>query len=145
MVDPHPGDSRVQRDAEILMLDWLAQELGVEVHPRRVEVGDGYLEIDGVSDDSRVLVEAWAHQGPPKAAQKAKVTNDAFKLLAARRLLDGGARLILLLADEAAARPFVAGTWRAAALQEAGIEVLVAELPDQVRELIRAAQARQYR
>jgi hypothetical protein len=108
-------------------------------------VGDRYLEIDGVSDDLQVLVEAWAHQGPPKAAQKAKVTNDAFKLLAARRLLEEEARLIVLFADEAAARPFIAGTWRAVALQEAGIEVLVAELPDQVRDLIRAAQARQYR
>jgi hypothetical protein len=127
------------------MLDWLAKELGVDLHPRRLRVGDRYLEIDGVCDEPTVLVEAWAHQGPPKAAQKAKVTNDPFKLLVARRLLDGEARLILLFADEDAARLFVTGTWRAAALREAGIEVVVAELPNHVRDLIRAAQARQYR
>lgn len=127
------------------MLDWLSRKLGVTLLPERLRLGDGHLEIDGVSEDHGVLVEAWAHQGPPKAAQKAKVTNDAFKLLAARRLVDHEVRLILLFADEEAARPFIGGTWRAAALRETGIEVEVAQLPARVRERIRLAQTRQYR
>lgn len=127
------------------MLDWLGKRLSVDLRPRRLLLGDRYFEIDGVSDRPPVLVEAWAHQGQPKSAQKSKVTSDAFKLLAAKRLMDGEARLVLLFADEEAARPFTGGTWRAAALREAGIEVVVAELPGQVRDAIRAAQVRQYR
>lgn len=127
------------------MLEWLAKSLGVDLKPRRLLLGDRYIEIDGVSQEPAVLVEAWAHQGPAKAAQKAKITNDAFKLLAAKRLLDGDAGWVLLFADAEAARPFIGGTWRAAALYEAGIEVLVAELPGRVSEAIRAAQLRQYR
>jgi hypothetical protein len=70
---------------------------------------------------------------------------DAFRLLTARSLLEREVRLILLFADEAAARPFQAGTWQAGALREVGIDVLVADLPDHVRSEIRAAQQLQYR
>ena len=140
------GDSREQREAEPLMLAWLGAHLGARFERRRMRFDDGsWLELDGASDDPPILVEAWAHQGPPKSAQKMKVVNDAFKLLAVRHLVPEGTRLILLLADEAAARPFRAGTWRSAAMREAGIEVMVAELPDAVRARLRAAQERQFR
>lgn len=141
-----PGDSREQREAELLMLRWLEQRLGLKLERRRIRFEDGtWLEVDGACDEPAVFVEAWAHQGAAKAAQKMKVVNDAFKLLAVRQLLGEGVRLILLFADEAAARPFRAGTWRSAALREAGIEVQVAELPDEVVTAIRAAQKRQFR
>jgi hypothetical protein len=128
------------------MLAWLEHHLGIRLERRRIRFEDGtWLEVDGASDDPPILVEAWAHQGPPKSAQKMKVVNDAFKLLAVQRLVADDARLVLLFADEAAALPFRAGTWRSAALREAGIEVLVAELPDETLGLVRAAQKRQFR
>ncbi|CNL23430.1 Uncharacterised protein [Mycobacterium tuberculosis] len=50
------------------------------------------------------------------------------------------------MADEAAAsylhRP---GAWLTASIRDAGIEIIVAELGDVMREAILAAQARQYR
>jgi methylmalonyl-CoA mutase cobalamin-binding subunit len=87
-----------------------------------------------------------AHQGPPKSAQKAKVMADAFKLVwVERRLFPGGARKIVALADPSAAGHFTDRTWMAAALRDLGIEVLVVELPTDIRAGIRAAQARQVR
>ena len=104
------------------------------------------IEVDGVAEDRSVLVEAWAHQGSPKSAQKMKVMNDAFKLIAASRLFEPAIpRLILLFADEDAARPFQSNSWRASALAALGIEVVVAELPADVRDSIVAAQRRQFR
>jgi len=144
--EPAAGDSREQREAEGIMLAWLENHLGIRLERRRVTFADGsWLEVDGACDDPPVLVEAWAHHGPPKSAQKMKVVNDAFKLLAVQRTVADDARLILLFAEEAAAAPFRAGTWRSAALREAGIEVLVAELPARTVELVRAAQKRQFR
>jgi hypothetical protein len=81
-----------------------------------------------------------------RRAQKAKVINDAMKLLASARLFPHPRpRMILLFADQEAARQFSDGTWRAAALSQAGIEVMVAPLDDAVRARIRAAQVTQFR
>jgi hypothetical protein len=116
---------------------------GVDPYP-----GGGRLEVDGGTDDPKntLLVEAWAHQGPPKPAQRAKVLTDAFKLSFAATLLARRPRLFLLFSDKEAAAPFRSPrTCPAAAIQEAGIEVIVVDLPDEERARIRDAQRRQYR
>lgn len=140
------GDSAEQRAAEAIMIDALATELGVAIKKKRiVGVGGAWAEIDGVSDDSGTLVEAWAHQGPPKSAQKAKVMTDALKLAWVEGTRLPGARKILLLSDEVAAKHFRGSSWMAAALAHFGIEVLVVELPASVQADVRAAQRRQFR
>jgi len=144
--DVKPGDSQVQRDAERMMVAWLEIELECELKPRRIVLPDkSWLELDAYCRTPLIVCEAWAHQGPPKSAQKMKVMNDAMKLVAARRVVGEEARAILLFADEAAAARFSRRTWHATALQEARIEVMIAELSGEVRDGIRAAQIRQFR
>ena len=141
-----PGDSRVQRNAELTMVAWLGAELGCELRPKRINLPEGsWLALDAYCEEPLVVCEAWAHQGPPKSAQKMKIMNDAMKLLAARRVVGEHARAILLFADDEAASRFRRHTWHAAALAESRIEVMVARLSDELRDDIRAAQARQYR
>jgi hypothetical protein len=140
------GDSREQRGAEAVMVSLLADELGIPLAPRRINLKDGVrAELDAASADLSVLCEAWAHQGAPKAAQKNKVLTDAFKLAYIARFVGGEPRLILLLSDDAAAAPFRGHSWSAAALAEFGIEIVVVELPSDLRKRLLAAQARQYR
>jgi hypothetical protein len=63
------------------------------------------VTVDVYYESPPVLGEIWVHQGPPKAAQKAKVIADALKLLWLDRTeFQGRARKILALTDEAAAR-----------------------------------------
>ena len=78
-------------------------QLGVVLGPGLLVLPDGTLVVlDAISEDPPVLVEAWAHQGPPKAAQKHKVMTDALKLIWAESVLfPVGARKILALADYA--------------------------------------------
>lgn len=142
-----PGSSAEQRAAESVMMAYLADRLGLELRPQRIVTATGArVEVDGADDARTVLVEAWAHQGPPKVAQKHKVLADAFKLAWIASTLPVQPRLILCFSDEAAAKPFRGGrSWAAAALRDQNIEVFVAELPDQVRADILAAQRRQYR
>ena len=72
-----PGSSREQRDAERVMLDLLSQQLGSVPNPARLTVPSGErVEVDGADADLSVLVECWAHQGPPKSAQRHKVLAD---------------------------------------------------------------------
>jgi hypothetical protein len=128
------------------MVAWLEIELGCELEPKRIDLPDGsWLALDAYCKDPLVICEAWAHQGPPKSAQKMKIMNDAMKLLAARRIVGEHARAILLFADDEAASRFGRKTWHATALAESRIEVMVARLPDDLKADIRAAQTRQYR
>lgn len=145
--DGPPGDSVEQRDAEALIVAGLSAELGLSLTPRSFALPDRVrVTIDGVADAPTLLVEAWAHQGPPKSAQKAKVVTDALKLLWVDRVLFGGeARKILALADPAAAGHFQGRSWMAAAFRDLGVEVRVVTLPAAVRERIRRAQQRQFR
>jgi hypothetical protein len=143
---PQPGDSREPRDAEAYLIDGFAERNGLILDPGDHRFPDGTLvRLDGFSADPPVLVEAWAHLGPPKSAQKHKVMTDALKLVWAEAVILPGARKVLVLADDAAARHFLSGTWMAAALRHLAIEVEVVPLPDHIAERVRAAQRRQYR
>ncbi|KYJ97539.1 hypothetical protein [Microbacterium sp. CH1] len=141
----HASDSSEQRSAEHAIIMAVAQELEVVLAPARIAIGDAHVEIDGASPDYSVLVEAYARIGALKGAQPRKLATDAFKLAWAGQKL-GAQRLILAVADEAAAgylrRP---GAWLTAAIADAGVEVLVAALDEDMRATVLAAQARQFR
>ena len=141
-----PGDSRTQREAEVVILGAVAQQLGVDLAPKRIYLADRtYVEIDGVSDEPAVLCEVWAHQGAPKSAQRNKVIADAFKISFVGGLQQPRPRLILAFADPAAAQQFLGRSWYAHALKALGIEVIVIAISADLRSRIVEAQARQYR
>ncbi|MEU4014886.1 hypothetical protein AB0E56_06410 [Microbacterium sp. NPDC028030] len=141
----HASDSSEQRTAERAIIAAVAEQLNVTLAPARIAIDDAHVEIDGASPDRTVLVEAYARVGALKGAQPRKLATDAFKLAWAGQKV-GAVRLVIAVADEAAAqylrRP---GAWLTAAIRDAGIEVLVADIGDSLRESIIAAQARQYR
>ncbi|MEV4638093.1 hypothetical protein AB0J80_12150 [Actinoplanes sp. NPDC049548] len=148
MLDSPPGHSREQRDAERVMLDLLGLQLGVVLEPARIVVADGTrVEVDGADAERSVLVECWAHQGPPKVAQKHKVLADTLKLTWIATKIEPRPRLFLCLGDPLAARPFLptSKSWAAHALQDLGVTIAVVDLPLEVKDSVRAAQQRQYR
>ncbi|MFI7280125.1 hypothetical protein ACIBOV_07650 [Micromonospora chersina] len=145
--EPAAGDSATQRRAEGVMLSLLGERLGKTLRPRRFALPDGVrVEVDGADEDLTLLVEAWAHQGPPKAAQKHKVLADAMRLLFVASTLPVPPRMVLCLSDGEATRHFTtARSWAATALRTFDIRVEVVELPAELRSEIVAAQQRQYR
>jgi hypothetical protein len=148
VLDSPPGHSREQREAERVMLDLLGLQLGVALEPTRIDVADGTrVEVDGVDADRTVLVECWAHQGPPKVAQKHKVLADTLKLTWVATKIEPRPRLYLCLADPLAAKPFLpmSKSWAAHALRDLGVIIAVVDLPCEVRDGVRSAQQRQYR
>jgi hypothetical protein len=142
-----PGDSGVQRAAETVLLAALAVELGLTFGPGKRVMPDGTrVELDAISEEPPVLVEAWSHQGSPKSAQRAQ----GHDRRAEARVGRGGTlprrrEKILALADEEAAAHFRGASWMSAALVHLGIEVKIVVLPDDVRQAIRRAQERQSR
>jgi hypothetical protein len=140
------GDSAEQRRAEEYLIARLGESLGATLKKTRVEMPGGeWLEIDGACETPMILCEAWAHQGPPKPAQKNKVLADALKLLYVERLKSVPARKILLFGDKVAARRFQGENWMARAMESFGIEIRIIELPPEMRNTVEEAQKRQYR
>jgi hypothetical protein len=87
------GDSEEQRGAERVMLDLLGAQPGLELNPATITVPSGERdEVDGADASRTALVECWAHQGPPKSAQRHKVLGDAFKLAWSGEESNGGCR-----------------------------------------------------
>jgi hypothetical protein len=130
------------------MLDLLSDRLGLALEPSTITVPTGArVEVDGSDTARSVLVECWAHLGPPKPAQKNKILADALKLTWISTTLYPRPRRILCLADAEAAAPFMPGSrsWAARALQDLGIAVEIVELPAELRTQVAAAQQRQYR
>ena len=151
-IEPHVSDSAVQRRAEGLMLDALQQQLDAPLkRPFHFPVNNtSRMEFDGglLPDDTTpgILVEAWAHQGPPKSAQLKKIVTDAFKLTFAATLIPVRPRLVLLFSDEMAAAPFRSErSWAAAAFRTYNVELVVIELAAEERAAIASAQSKQYR
>lgn len=143
-----PGSSREQHDAERVMLDLLSQQLGRKLNPAKLAVPSGVrVQVDGADADRSILVECWAHQGPPKSAQRHKVLADAFKLTWISTTMYPKPRLILCLSDPLAAAPFLPGarSWAARAFQDLGTAISVVELPADLRQDLLQAQRRQYR
>jgi hypothetical protein len=130
------------------MLDVLGEQLKVILEPAVITVPSrARVEVDGADEDRTVLVECWAHQGPPKSAQRHKVLSDAFKLTWISSTIYPRPRLYLCLSDILAARPFMptAKSWAAQALKDLDVTVVVVDLPAELRETIKQAQQRQYR
>lgn len=139
--DLEPSDSTVQLKAEALILADVGKQLGIELIQKvRVTVGNARAEVDGASADQSVLVEVFARIGRLRGAQLHKVSTDALKLLAIRESRPKST-LVLAFADQEAANSIVG--WRAAVLGQNQIEKMVADLPADAREEIRAAQRRQ--
>ncbi|TDV54882.1 hypothetical protein [Actinophytocola oryzae] len=147
MTPNHTGYSREHLQAERIMLDRLGSSLGVVLTPLRIVLGDGvHVEVDGADERQTILVETWAHQGRPKPAQQNKVLADALKLLHVARTLRVQPRMVLCLSDHGAAHHFTAASsWAAHALRSLEIEVIVVDLPVDIKAGIIAAQTRQSR
>jgi len=135
----HASDSLAQRTAEPLIIAAVAEHVGVSLAPARVEFEDGVrVELDGASEDRKILVEAYSHIGALRGGQPKKLATDAFKLLWAGRKLEA-TRLVIAVIDieQYLMRP---KAWLTAALRDSGVEVLRVSIDDETHARVEAAQ-----
>jgi hypothetical protein len=144
--DLHPGRSDVQQNVEPLAISYIAEELGIELEPRQIALGDGpSIRVNGASADNLVLVELKTHIGPLKGSQPHKLTADAFKSIWAGSRL-GAKRLILTVVGEETEKYLQRPkAWLTAALSDNHVEVVRVRLDQVVVQGIVEAQKRQYR
>ncbi len=140
----HGSDSKAQLTAERHILAGLQRMIGEPLGPKRLNLPSGpYVDVDAVSADRSVLVEIFAHQGTLKGGQRHKIAGDALKLITLAHGQDPRPRLILAFADQQLAHWAAGKSWLAASLALWKVEVIVVELPADIRSQVVAAQARQ--
>lgn len=104
------------------MLEHAGTALGVVLRPRTVVLERARVEVEGIDEADRVVVQLVANQGAYKPAWRNKVMADLFKLLWLRRSVPGVERAVLVVAEPAARA--LAG-WVSVAAADLGVEVLV--------------------
>jgi hypothetical protein len=143
MPKEHPSNSRVQGEAEKVILRGVGKKLGVKLRQSvRFPLEEASVIVDGATEDELVLVEVYARVGKLKGGQPNKVLADATKLLALKRKRPK-AKVILAFADQTAADSIVG--WRAAVLESNKVEKIVIKLSPKDRKLVEEAQTRQRR
>jgi uracil-DNA glycosylase len=140
----HASDSSEQQQAEELIVAAAAQHYGAPLKPAQVNLrGGSFVKVDGVNLETLrpIFVEAFARQGILKGGQLHKLQGDVLKLaLLAKH--HPGAQLAIAVADQRVAQRLASG-WLGEAIRGFSIEVIVADLPDDLRKTIRDAQLRQ--
>lgn len=102
----HDSDSAVQREAERLGREKVAEVIGKELTPMTVKLESGAsVQVDAVASDESVFAVVFAHQGALKGGQRYKVAQDALKLITIRRTHPAAELLLVFLDDEAAGYP----------------------------------------
>jgi hypothetical protein len=142
--------SEVQQLAEQLMIGEFSRQLGRELGPETIPIGKNKVTVDGFHrDENRVtLVEAWAHVGKAKSAQRNKVLSDMLKLAFVSSVLrrsypTSNVESHLIFADVSAANVVTGKGWAPLAAKEFGIAMQVIALSQEVINTIKEAQRRQ--
>jgi len=139
----HPSDSADQRVAERATLSALEALWGTSFVTGTIVLVEAGVAPDGVDLDRKVVVEVYARVGKLKPAQCHKVRADLFKLAYLRKLLGPEWRVVFCFVDPQAASFLMGKSWAAQAALAFGVEVVVQELPPDLRERVMAAQLRQ--
>jgi len=144
----HPSNSREQLQAEAIVRELLAKHLGVQLYPKRsIGVGTGRWkdpEVDAYSRDPKILVEIYSRVGSLKSAHIHKISHDILKLITIRESTKkwSGARIVIAFADRRAYRE-LQERWLGDAANSWGVELILMEVPPEMRTKVLLAQKRQ--
>lgn len=139
---PKLSDGQPWRKAEGYVRHWLESEHGLKLEPKKVEVGESYVELDGFSDEPLVICEIYTRLGYVARTTTAKACTDAAKLAWLRETKYPKARAILAIANDELERVLLQGTgWMVQLFRHFDVEVINAELTEDQRAELHAAEA----
>ena len=140
----HLSLSDVQDEAEAVALELIRAQHGyASLEARKVDVGQGTCQPDGVNSTGKKIVEVYARVGTLRGAQVKKVATDILKLATIRQQPGyESARCEIYFVDDTA-RDSIRG-WMKEAAAEFGVTLrLVPDFPDDLRKRLVRAQEKQ--
>jgi hypothetical protein len=139
----HRSDSSEQVLGEKSILVALEGVLGIRFDADSNALLIGGVKPDAISLSDRVIVEVYARIGSVKGAQLHKIKGDILKLAFIGQRLGSEWRKILCFASKEAASYASGATWVAETAREFGVEIVVVDIPEDIRASIVTAQVRQ--
>lgn len=142
----HPSDSSEQQLAHKEILSLLNEKHHLNLGSRKVLINDTLFQVDGYSEAPPILCEIYSRIGKMKVAQHNKIGKDILKMLLIEKMQNKIFRKIIAFADEEAASSFSGGeSWYSKLKDYFNIEIIIVEIPSQLKESLINAQKRQYR
>lgn len=147
MSDRSSSSSLVQQQAEADLFQRVSIRLGVALEQnRRIPVtpdGRTCVRPDFYSGTHRIVGEIFAHIGKPKKAQDNKIANDVLKMLLLDQATGITHRKLLVVCNTAEHAKLTGRSALAESIRRFGVEVLLIDPGDELREMLLQAQARQ--
>jgi hypothetical protein len=142
----HPSDSSEQQLAHNEILSLINKKYNLSLVSKKLIVSEVLFQVDGYSEDPPIFCEIYSRIGSMKVAHYNKISKDILKMLLIEKLTGKQFRKIVAFADEETASPFMGGeSWYAKLKEVFGIEVIIIQIPEELRNSILQAQKRQYR
>lgn len=143
----HLSDSKAQMIAEKLILAGVEEHLGIPVgalQTTRIPLDTFVsIEIDGYSEEHKVMVEVFSRIGKLAPAHYEKLANDILKLKLAEDKLKVPHKKYIAICGEDAERYLLGSSWKAYAAKYYEFGVLRINLTLDETEMILNAQAKQ--
>ncbi len=144
--EKHPSDSTEQQLAHKEILQLLNQQHNLNLVSKKVLINDTLFQVDGYSDNPPILCEIYSRIGKMKVAQHNKIGKDILKMLLIEKMQNKTFRKIIVFADQEASSSFSGGeSWYSKLKDHFNIEIIVIDVPQELKESLINAQKRQYR
>ncbi len=136
----HLSLASVQKEAEAWVLSELRKRPGYgTLKERRVDIGLGHCQPDGVTDNGMTMVEIYARVGRLTGSQPKKIATDILKFATLKRQKGRSNVRCEIYFVDADAKDSVTG-WKKEAANQFGVKLNVIEIPGNLRKKLLKAQ-----
>ena len=143
-MDMHKSSSHIQIQAEEMMFSKIEHLFEIKFEKnKKIYLADNtytYMQPDFYSEEFSIVGEIFAHIGKPKKAQDNKISNDILKMLLLDKISGKQYRKIIAVCDKKEMKKLMGQSVLAESIRQFGVEVILVELDEDMRNKILEAQ-----
>ena len=143
-MDMHKSSSHIQIQAEEMMFSKIEHLFEIKFDKnKKIYLADNtytYMQPDFYSEEFSIVGEIFAHIGKPKKAQDNKISNDILKMLLLDKISGKQYRKIIAVCDKKEMKKLMGQSVLAESIRQFGVEVILVELDEDMRNKILKAQ-----
>lgn len=143
-MDMHKSSSHIQIQAEEMMFSKIEHLFEIKFEKnKKIYLADNtytYMQPDFYSEEFSIVGEIFAHIGKPKKAQDNKISNDILKMLLLDKISGKKYRKIIAVCDKKEMKKLMGQSVLAESIRQFGVEVILVELDEDMRNKILKAQ-----
>lgn len=140
----HKSSSHIQIQAEEMMFSKIEHLFEIKFDKnKKIYLADNtytYMQPDFYSEEFSIVGEIFAHIGKPKKAQDNKISNDILKMLLLDKISGKQYRKIIAVCDKKEMKKLMGQSVLAESIRQFGVEVILVELDEDMRNKILKAQ-----